>query len=228
MTHGCPASGCTIDVPSHMFMCARHWRLVPRPLQIAVYESYKTSGRLSENHREAVRVVNQAEGGRAALGLPPGTKAFTIWQPWASLVMLRAKPLEFRRWNFADKPHLAKLIGHRIVVHAGARPVRISELEDLLGRIDEGESALDAAIARPFITELLQARRRKEVGAAPLAAALGSAVLGEPRNVVDIFRDQIADSDRLDEHMYGWPLADAEPFAAPVPAAGAQGFWNWS
>lgn len=227
MTHRCPVANCANLVPSHMLMCARHWRMVPKTLGAAVYESTRREG-YGDNHREAIRVVDAAEAGRAAVALPPGTKALTIWQPWASLIMLGAKPFEFRRWCFTDKPHLAKLVGQRIVVHAGARQVRVSECEDVLKRIDEGESALDDAIARPFIESLIAARRRKEVGRAPLAAALGSAVIGQPRNVTDLFRDQVADSDRLDEHMYGWPLSDHLPFAAPIPAAGAQGFWNWS
>jgi hypothetical protein len=226
MKHVCPVASCAKDVPHYMFMCARHWRMVPKPLQAAVYESYRRDGRAGENHREAIRVVNAAEGGRAALQLPAGMKALTIWQPWASLVILGAKPHEFRRWNFADKPHLAPLIGQRIVIHAGARALRVSELIDLLDRIHAGDSALDVSIARPFVGMLLEALRLKECRI-PLSAALGTAVLGNPRNVVDLFRDQ-ADSDRLDEHMYGWPLTDVIAFDQPLPAAGAQGFWSWS
>lgn len=209
-------------------MCARHWRMVPKPLQAAVYESYRSTGRLSDNHREAVRVVEAQEAGLNALDLPTGTKALTIWQPWASLVMIGAKPYEFRRWNFADRPHLAKLIGQRIVVHAGARSARPSELLDILARIDEGESALDAEIARPFVQELLAARQRKEHGPAPLSVALGTAILGEPRNCLDLFVDSVADSSRIDEHMYAWPLTDVKAFPAPIASAGAQGFWNFT
>jgi hypothetical protein len=228
VTHHCPVSSCSIIVPSHMFMCARHWRMVPKPLQAAVYESYRSSGRLSGNHRESVRVVNAAESGRGALKLEPGMKALTIWQPWASLVMLGAKPHEFRKWNFADKPHLAKLIGQRIVIHAGARAVRLSELNDLLSRIEQGESALDADIAKPFISDLRDTMKSRTPHLLPLAAALGTAVLGEPRSCMDLFKDVIADSDRIDEHMYGWPLTDVQPFPAPIPANGVQGFWNFS
>lgn len=228
MTHCCPINGCSAAVPQKVFMCARHWRMVPKPLQAAVYESFRTTGRLSDNHREAVRVVETAEGGRAALDLPSGMKALTIWQPWASLVMIGAKPYEFRRWSFADRPHLAKLIGQRIVIHAGARPVRPAELTDILERIEEGESALDRSIARPFVEELLAARRRKDIGPAPLAVALGTAVLGEPRRCIDLFVDTVADSTRIDEHMYAWPLTDVQPFAEPIQAAGAQGFWNFT
>lgn len=232
MTHPCPIEGCSIAVPPDVFMCARHWRMVPRPLRDAIYEDYGRVGSRGENHREAVRVVTAAEGARSRIALPPGTKALTIWQPWASLVILRAKPYEFRRWNFADKPHLARLIGRRIVIHAGARPPRLSEIDDVLERIAEGESALDDKIALPFLTRLrsrVETRDRDGAGRlALLAAALGTAILGEPRNVVDLFNDQVADSDRLDQHMYGWPLSDVQQFAEPIPAAGAQGFWNWS
>jgi hypothetical protein len=228
MNHECPIPACTVMVKPGIFMCARHWRMVPKPLQVAIYESYRATGNgLSQNHREAVRVVLRSEGRRASVLLPPGTKALTIWQPWASLIMMGAKPYEFRRWNFADKPHLAGLIGSRIVIHAGARAPRLSELTDILDRISDGESALDAAIVLPFIGRLRsELASTKTCASAPLAYALGTAVLGEPKNVLALFAN--ADSDRLDEHMYGWPLSAIEPFPEPIPAAGAQGFWNWS
>lgn len=232
MTHTCPTTGCTITVPANTFMCARHWRMVPRPLRDAIYADFARTGRAGANHREALRLVNATEGGRADLGLPAGTKALTIWQPWASLVMIGAKRYEFRRWNFADKPHLAKLVGKRLVVHAGARPPRVAEIDDILNRIVSGESELDQGIAVPFLTDLRAKLAAIKLGQAayaiPLAAALGSAVLEDPRSVADLFADQVADSDRLDHHMYAWPLADVRPFPAPVAAAGAQGFWNWS
>jgi hypothetical protein len=158
-------------------------------------------------------------------------KALTIWQPWASLITIGAKPWEFRKWNFADKPHLAKLVGQRIVVCAGSRPIRQGEISDVLQRIDEGDSALNATIAKPFLQTLRTALASKSAGAekiAPLGVALSTATLGEPRNCLDLFRDVVADSDRIDEHMYGWPLTDVRAFANPIPAAGAQGFWNFT
>lgn len=223
MTHKCPTTGCTASVPVHVFMCARHWRMVPSPLKAAVYSSYKTTGRISDNHREAVRVVEAAEAGRAMPGLSPGTKALTLWEPWASLIMIGAKPWEFRKWNFTDKPHLAKLVGQRFVVHAGARPPKKFELEDIITRIDDGESALVADIARPFIEKVLDGEVRL-----PLAHALGTAVLGQPQKSFDLFKHIVADSDRLDHQMYAWPVSAIEAFPSPVPAAGAQGFWNWN
>lgn len=228
MTHRCPAADCTITVARDTFMCARHWRMIPRPLQAAIYDAYGRTNDRGENHREALRLVNELESARQKVSLPPGTKALTIWQPWASLIMLGAKPYEFRRWNFGDKPHLAKLIGRRIVIHAGARAMRDDELMDVLARIEEGESALAPQIAAPFVNALLNACKAVRDASAPRQAALGTATLGEPRNVVDLFKDEVADSDRLDQHMYAWPLTDIQTFPEPIPAAGAQGFWNWS
>jgi hypothetical protein len=36
---------------------------------------------------------------------------------------------------------------------------------------------------------------------------------------VAIFRDQVADSDRIDQHVWAWPLSDM--------MRGYQGLWNW-
>jgi hypothetical protein len=30
-------------------------------------------------------------------------KAPAIWQPWATLIIIRAKPYEFRHWNYAER-----------------------------------------------------------------------------------------------------------------------------
>lgn len=223
MTHRCPVDSCTANVPRGVYMCARHWRMVPSPLKAAVYASFQATGDISDNHREAVRVVNAAEAGRAMPGLTPGMKTLTLWQPWASLIMIGAKPYEFRKWNFTDKPHLAKLVGQRIVVHAGARPPKKLDLEDIIARIDEGESALVADIAKPFIERVLDGEIKL-----PLAQALGTARLGHPQKSFDLFKHIVADSDRLDHQMYAWPVSEVQPFPSPVPSQGAQGFWNWN
>lgn len=59
---------------------------------------------------------------RLPLPEPAAMKALTIWQPWASLVMIGAKPYEFRRWDYRERQ--SGLQGQRIVIHAGARPVK--------------------------------------------------------------------------------------------------------
>jgi len=154
-------------------------------------------------------------------------KALTIWQPWATLIMIGAKPYEFRRWDYRTRDR--GLEGQRIVIHAGARPVKPVEIQDLIARCSEYQgiaSGLRADKALPLLQRLNAAH--KCLGVVPLAAGLGSAILGKPRRCTDLFRGKVADSDRIDEHMWAWPLTDILPFEPPVEARGAQGFWHWS
>jgi len=193
-------------------------------------------------------------------------KALTVWQPWASLIMLGAKQYEFRKWDFRSRE--PGLVGERIVIHAGARPVKIDDLTDILERIADDVSALDAKIAIPVITRQLkllrrekallkayrrlhrqwrtQADRRRKRGPfvgdkplpepekpasgqiLPLAAGLGTALIGEPVKATEIFDDPTNDSYRADHSIWAWPLTDIEPFDAPIPMGGAQGFWTWT
>jgi hypothetical protein len=39
--HLCHAKGCKTPVPPRLLMCGKHWRLVPRPLQQAVWRHYR-------------------------------------------------------------------------------------------------------------------------------------------------------------------------------------------
>ena len=68
--HLCHAEGCTTPVPPRMLMCRRHWRMVPRALQAAVWAEYvpgqerrkdPTESYLDAAH-EAIRAVAAKEG----------------------------------------------------------------------------------------------------------------------------------------------------------------------
>lgn len=149
-------------------------------------------------------------------------KALTIWQPWASLIMLGAKPHEFRRWNYAYR--FPTLVGQRIVVHAGVRPARASEIADLIHRLNEGgyiETGVHPKAALPYLHQWPADRQL------PLGSGLGTVVLGKPVKAVDLFKDQVADSDRLDEHVWAWPMTEIQHFEPIIPMRGAQGFWDW-
>lgn len=148
-------------------------------------------------------------------------KALTIWQPWASLIMIGAKPYEFRRWDYRNRERGVE--GQRIVIHAGARAIRVEEVFDIRERLNGGDTSLIAEKARPLIERLLAAHRCQ--GILPLTMGLGTAILGTPRDVNRLFK--APDSDRIDHHMWAWPLTDIRPFEEPVPMRGAQGFWNW-
>jgi hypothetical protein len=149
-------------------------------------------------------------------------KALTIWQPWATLVMIGAKPYEFRRWDYRERAR--HLEGQRIVIHAGARPVKLTEVQDIMDRMEDRLSSLRAELAMPLLRRLEAAHKCR--GVVELAAGLGTAILGRPKRVDALFNSP-ADSDRIDHHMWAWPLTDIRPFVCRIPMRGLQGFWEW-
>jgi hypothetical protein len=38
--HTCHATGCRVHVPPAMFMCKRHWFMVPRAMRDAIWDTY--------------------------------------------------------------------------------------------------------------------------------------------------------------------------------------------
>jgi len=71
--HLCHAAGCTTGVPPKLFMCARHWRMVPKPMQRAIWREYRPGQEVEKNPSEAYlaavlaarRVVARVERGSA-------------------------------------------------------------------------------------------------------------------------------------------------------------------
>ena len=149
-------------------------------------------------------------------------KALTFWQPWASLVVLGAKPWEFRSW----KPP-AVLIGERIVIHAGARKVSVREIDQLLKLLRAGGRYAAATALQP-VDRAIEVLRS---GNFALAAGIGTALVGEPRRGSDIGADlgllKVNDSDRDYHTNWGWPMLEVEPWPEPIPMRGALGLWRW-
>lgn len=154
-------------------------------------------------------------------------KALTIWQPWATLIVQGAKPYEFRGW----KPPRS-LIGQRIAIHAGARPIRRDEIQMLLLQLRDpkryGAPCLHAPLAIPVLDIAYQ---NPKGGALPLSHVLATAILGEPKHgdaCAAEFDEQAGNDSDRDEHFnWGWPLTGIVRLEPPVPAKGAQGFWEW-
>nr|WP_294566958.1 ASCH domain-containing protein [uncultured Rhodopila sp.] len=151
--------------------------------------------------------------------------ALTIWQPWATLIAEGLKPYEFRGWAAP-----AALVGQRIAIHAGARPVRKAEVRDLLLRL-HSLSWRESGLVREGSLVLLDLVLTAP-GLLPLSSVLCTAVLGQPIRDNDLAErlglPAVNDSDRSEHSSWGWPLTDIvrlEPF---VPAKGAQGFWQWT
>lgn len=154
-------------------------------------------------------------------------KALTIWQPWASLIHIGAKPFEFRSWA----PHRSS-IGLRVVNHAAARPLNMNDVLRLLRHLESRHEDIVAAtclkpeIAIPFLKDLVSGN-----APCPVGAGLGSFVLGEAKNGVEIAQSfglsKVNDSDRDRHANYGWPIIDYEAFDEPIQIGGRQGLWNW-
>ena len=135
-------------------------------------------------------------------------KALTIWQPWASMIVGGWKPYEFRNWAAP-----ASIVGQRIAIHAAKRPIKAGELRDIMDYVCSPDGQRDGI--DPACMDLLeQTWIRDEL---PRSAVLGTALLGKPdiaaRNTVGV--------------RYAWPMMAVESFAKPIPAKGAQGFWEW-
>lgn len=150
-------------------------------------------------------------------------KALTIWQPWASLIMAGVKPWEFRSWRAPRS-----VVGQRIAIHAGARPMVAREIRDLLERLGDRRTApLTGLVVGASLPILERAFREPKIF--PLKHVLGTALLGDPRLARDIYPESFtSDSDRLEHSNWAWPLTLVKPLEPPVPARGAQGLWDWS
>lgn len=172
-------------------------------------------------------------------------KAFTLYQPWATLVVAAAKPFEFRGWSPRERGGAyAALIGERIVIHAAARPMVAEEIRQIVDNLTFGgpNAAATCLHAKPALEILRPLYHLKKPDGLPLSAGLGTAVLGEPRNGIEIAVQEFGfpaegtdelpglpgfDSDREEHANWGWPMLDVERWPAPIPMRGWQGFWNW-
>ena len=103
--------------------------------------------------------------------------------------------------------------------------LRIPALADLLRRLGGNDDMTGLVVdkARELLERVHAAYKCQLL---PLAAGLGTVKLGRPRNAGLIFGANVADSDR-GAFNFAWPLSEIEPFAAPIPCRGAQGFWKW-
>jgi hypothetical protein len=180
-------------------------------------------------------------------------KAITVWQPWCSLILIGAKPYEFRSSPYTRYVNPPK-VGERIALQAGARPVRRSEVAELVERLERNDPAespcLHVDIALPFLRGVLAGlppKRAKWSGGGlfdatrpeglpapivlPHSVVLCTARLGEPKR-----GDRCAEEfgrPRLPafagaSYNWGWPLLDIEPVMPPEEASGMQGFWEWN
>ena len=150
--------------------------------------------------------------------------ALTLWQPWASLVAIGAKPLEFRSWSGPRSLH-----GQRIAIHAGARKCHLPEVYALLVKL-RGPNARETGLVADRAIALLEGVLTGDA-LLPRGAVVCLATLGMPICNAELAArlgvDLVHDSDRGQHTNWGWPLTDIVPLEPVVPARGGQGFWPW-
>jgi hypothetical protein len=148
--------------------------------------------------------------------------ALTVWQPWASLILIGAKPYEFRSW---PAPRAAR--GKRIAIHAGARKVSRNEVNELIIRLS-GRDAWTTALKPKQAMVLLDGCA---TGAPlPLSCILATAILSDCVRADTIMGEFGAiqnDSDRGKHFNWAWKLDDIQAVPGFPPARGAQGLWAW-
>jgi hypothetical protein len=60
MAHTCHALGCSAAVPPRLLMCAKHWRLVSKPLQRQVWATYRPGQEDDKDPSEAYLTAAKA------------------------------------------------------------------------------------------------------------------------------------------------------------------------
>ena len=136
----------------------------------------------------------------ARLGDAP-MMALTLYQPWATLIILQEKRIETRSWYTKYRGVLA--------IHAGST----SPVFDL----------------RPFMPVLKRARLTADD--LPLGKIIGFCDLVDVRPVQNIPRSMLTKQERAfgnySPGRYGWILENARQIK-PIPARGMQRLWNWN
>lgn len=167
-------------------------------------------------------------------------KAVSLWQPYASLIACGAKPFETRDWA---PPR--ELIGQPIAIHAAKKVDTgvVDFVEELVyGQHEPGGHELADRLAASWKgapDELMACfgQAVMPVGCVVAIAKLSGAFkLGENGEVIErmisrpmpeCFRPKHDDFGDYAPGRWAWLLEEVKPLTPPVPARGAQGFWEW-
>lgn len=88
--HHCHALACEVSVPPRLHMCFRHWKMVPKALQSALWASYRRGQERDMQPSAAYLRAAAAcvEAVARAEGLPEDAIAVEVgmYEAWASLV----------------------------------------------------------------------------------------------------------------------------------------------
>lgn len=136
-------------------------------------------------------------------------RVLSVRQPWASLIMIGAKPFEFRTWPL-------RVTGQRWAVHASKSRPRREELEGIFADIQSGyTSGMDAEAAAGLVVAALN-----NPSVLPCGVILGTVLAGDPVRATTIWAD-------ADPEIWANPVSAPMPLAHPIPATGRLGWWQY-
>jgi len=127
--------------------------------------------------------------------------AMTLWQPWACLVEVGAKPYETR-----GKPPPKRLMGRRIAIHAAVRKMRFKDMS---------QEFIDACY------DVFGGCHWS--GMLPYGVVVCTAILSDAKPVEEVEHDLFGD---YNPGRWAWKLDDVQPIKPHVPAKGRQQ-WGW-
>lgn len=140
-------------------------------------------------------------------------RTITLWQPWASLVVIGAKTWETRSWDTSYRGPL--------VIHAAQR---WTPNQRALTAQEPFKSALmeagiyDLPLGKVLgKVRLIYTTQCPETGMITLPHLFDPYKMHEPERT---FGDYAAG-------RYAWELRDPERLSIPIPASGHQGFWQF-
>ena len=142
-------------------------------------------------------------------------KAISLWQPWASLIVLGEKKIETRSWYTAYR--------FPVLIHAAKRK-NLSEMEEL-AEYDEYVEALQSFI--PADAKSMTVKQM--MNAMPYGAIIGKATLSDCRTTRSVTPELSKKELMLGNYepgRYAWILKNPVMFKEPIPYKGEQGFFN--
>jgi len=145
-------------------------------------------------------------------------KAISIWQPWASLIMLGAKTFETRSWSYPKW-----LDGELILIHAAKKRLTIYDQRDVLPLVnkvleEQGQDPLDYS-SLPFGCLL---------GTVKLAGCFptDSRAWTNGLTIKNIRHEEALGN--WGANRKAWRSSDRRQFKISIPFRGGQGFFNVS
>lgn len=134
----------------------------------------------------------------------------SVWQPWASLIVLNHKFIETRPW-----PAPKSIIGKRIGIASTVRiiPPQLSAYQH------EDFQRFYRPLGLPPIEEL------------PMGKLLGTVFVHSCEMITERTLEEITDEEYsfgiYDRGRFAWHLRDPRAFEEPVPVRGKQGIWKY-